>query len=115
MIDVSVSGKTPELFQKLEAAVSRIIRAHAEATAEMARSLMRGAPRPSLAGGPPAVRSGKYLESIGVIRENSLEAKVGASAEYAAFVEKERPLWGMALKEVLPTLEERLARELAAI
>jgi len=117
MIDLKFENQAPELFQKLEAAVARFIKAGAGQTADHARRSMRSAPRPSRPGGPPAVGSGEYLASIAVVQQSSLEAKVGASVEYAPIFEYElnRPLWGKTLVEVLPTMDEMLKREIAAI
>lgn len=117
MIDTRIENHTPELFQKLEAAVSRFITTSAGDIGERARSLMKGAPRPSVPGGPPAVRSGRYLSGIEVISRGSLEAKVGASAAYAPILENglDRPLWGKTLTEILPVLETRLAAEIARL
>jgi hypothetical protein len=117
MIDTRIENHIPELFQKLEAAVSRFITASAGDMGEKARSLMRAAPRPSLPGGPPAVRSGRYLGSIEAINKSSLEARVGASVPYAPVLEYglDRPLWGRTLVETLPTLDARLAAEISAL
>jgi hypothetical protein len=74
MIDVSVSNKTPELFQMLEAAVSRSIR---------------------VSGGHPYATanplSSRYGESIQIIKQNSLESRAGAKTGFAATAGIEDP------------------------
>lgn len=117
MIDTLIENHIPELFQKLEAAVSRFITNTAGDIGDRARSSMRNAPRPSIPGGPPAVRTGRYLAGIEAIAKSSLEAKVGASAVYAPILEYglDRPLWGRTVTEILPTLDARLAAEISGI
>ena len=117
MIDVSIQNSSPELFQKLEAAVARVVKTVADEAAQKARAMMKGAPRPSLPGGPPAVRTGRYLASIEVINTSTLEARIGAGVPYAPVLEygMDRPMWGPILAETLPTLEQRLTDELSRI
>lgn len=125
MLDVKIDNKIPELFQKLEAAVSRFVQTSAAGIGEAAKTAM-GGPRSgrlygshqaSAPGEPPASRSGKYLSSIEVLEGSSLEAKVGASVSYAPILEYglNRPLWSKVLTEVLPTLEAKLADEIAGL
>lgn len=125
MLDVRIENHLPELFQKLEAAVSRFVQGTAADIGEKARSAMGGprsgrlygSHRASAPGEAPASRTGKYLSGIQVIADSSLEARVGASAPYAPILEYglNRPLWGRTLTEVLPTLEARLADEIAGV
>lgn len=125
MLDLRIDDRTPELFQKLEAAVSRFIQSAADNAAEVAKTSMRepksgrtyGNHRASAPGESPASHSGRYLSGIEVIMQSSLEVKVGASAEYGMLLEygMDRPLWQNTLTEILPTLEQRLASEISAI
>ena len=125
MIDVKIDNKIPELFQKLEAAVSRFVQTTAEEMAGAARAAltgpksgrMYGRHRASAPGESPASRSGRYLAGIQVIQAGSLEAKVGASVPYAPILENEmnRPLWNRTLAEILPTLDGRLADAISEI
>jgi hypothetical protein len=125
MIEFTVEDHTPELFQKLEAAVSRFITSSAEAIAASARDKMKGSRsgrfygthRASAPGESPASFSGRYIGSIAVINKSSLETKVGASVPYAPILENgmDRPLWGKTLTEILPVLETRLGAEIAGI
>ena len=125
MIETRIENHIPELFQKLEAAVSRFVQTSAADLGEAARVAM-GGPRSgrlygshqaSAPGEPPASRSGKYLSGIEVLEGSSLEAKVGASVPYAPILEYglNRPLWSKVLTEMLPTLEAKLADEIAGL
>jgi hypothetical protein len=125
MLDIKVDNKIPELFQKLEAAVSRFVQTSAADLGDAARAAM-GGPRSgrlygshqaSAPGEPPASRSGKYLSGIEILEGSSLEAKVGASVSYAPILEYglNRPLWSKVLTEALPTLETKLADEIAGL
>ena len=69
---------------------------------------------PGRAAGQPL---GQYLSSIEVLEGSSLEAKVGASVPYAPILEYglDRPLWSKVLTEMLPTLEAKLADEIAGL
>jgi hypothetical protein len=125
MIETRVENHIPELFQKLEAAVSRFVQTSAADIAEAARIAMGGprsgrlygSHRASAPGEPPASRSGKYLSSIEVLEGASLEAKVAVGVSYAPILEYglNRPLWGKVLTEKLPTLEARLDDEIAGL
>lgn len=125
MLILRVDDHTPELFQKLEAAVSRSIKGAADDAAEVAKTSMRapksgriyGRHRASAPGESPASRTGRYLSGIEVVEQSSLEAKVGASAEYGPLLEYglDRPLWQQTLTEILPNLEDRLASEISTI
>ena len=125
MIEARIENHTPELFQKLEAAVSRFIKTSAGEMAERARALMKepksgrtyAGHRASAPGEAPASLSGRYLAGIQVIAENTLEAKVGASVSYAPILENgmDRPMWGRVLAEILPTLDRRLGEEIASL
>jgi len=125
MINTQSENKTPELFQKLEAAVSRFITATAGEIAGSARASMKtpksgrlyGTHRASAPGESPASMSGRYIDSIRIIQASSLEAKVGASVPYAPVLEYGlgRPLWGRTLVEILPVIETRLAAEIAGL
>jgi hypothetical protein len=117
MISTRFQNSSPELFQKLESAVARVVKAVADEAAEKARGMMKGAPKPSSPGGPPAIRTGRYLAAIDVINTSTLEARVGAGVPYAPVLEygMDRPMWGPVLSEMLPTLEQRLTDELSRI
>jgi len=125
MLDVKIDNKIPELFQKLEAAVSRFVQTSAADIGEAARVAMNapksgrfyGAHRASAPGEAPASRSGKYLSSIEVLEGASLEAMVGVNVPYAPVLEYglNRPLWGRVLTEKLPTLETKLDDEIAGL
>jgi hypothetical protein len=125
MIETRIENHIPELFQKLEAAVSRFVQTSAADIGEAARIAMGGprsgrlygSHRASAPGEPPATHSGKYLSSIGVLEGASLEAKVGAGVSYAPILEYglNRPLWSKVLTEMLPTLEVKLDDEIAGI
>ena len=131
---LTVKDKTPELFQKLQAAISRFVRKAAgyiegEIKSSMAepksgRSYPRGKDETHVASAPgesPAVDSSNLIGSIAPIFENSLEALVGAAVEYAQFLEfgtsqmAQRPVWEKTVEESLPTLEAFLASEIKAI
>jgi phage gpG-like protein len=124
MIETRIGNHIPELFQKLEAAVSRFAQTSAAGIREAARVAMNapksgrfyGAHRASAPGEAPASRSGKYLSSIEVL-EGSLEAKVGVSVPYAPVLEYglNRPLWSNIPTQMLPTLEARLDDEIAGL
>lgn len=131
MIEIKVDDKTPELMQKIEAAISRFVRKSALyiegelkssiAEPKSGRSYKRGKDKTHVASAPgesPASDSSNYIGSIQTIIESSLEAKVGTNVEYAVYLEEgtatieQRPLWEQTAKEVLPTLETLLANEL---
>ena len=125
MIEIRIENNIPELFQKLEAAVSRFVQTSAADIGEAARAAMNapksgrlyGAHRASAQGEAPASRSGKYLSSIEVLKGASLEAMVGVSVPYAPILEYglNRPLWSRVLTEKLPTLEAKLDDEIAGL
>lgn len=125
MIETRIENHIPELFQKLEAAVSRFVQTTAGEIAGAAATSMTapksgrmyGSHRASAPGESPASRSGRYLAGIEVIKTGTLEAKVGARAPYAPILENElnRPLWNKTLAEILPTLDGRLADAIRGI
>jgi hypothetical protein len=125
MLDVKIDNKIPELFQKLEAAVSRFAQTSAADIGEAARAAMGGprsgrlygSHRASAPGESPASRSGKYISSIEVLEGASLEAKVGVNVPYAPVLEYglNRPLWSKVLTQVLPTLDAKLNDEIAGL
>jgi phage gpG-like protein len=125
MIETRIKNHIPELFQKLESAVSRFVQTSAAEIGEAARAAMGGprsgrlygTHRASAPGEAPANRSGKYLSSIEVLKGASLEAMVGASVPYAPILEYglNRPLWNKVLTEKLPTLEAKLDDEIAGL
>lgn len=131
MIRVTVDDDTPELFGKLEKAISRFVRkgiTHIEgeikssiAEPKSGLEYKRGdkVHVASAPGESPASDSSNYLNSIGpAIFESTLEAKVGTPLEYPIYLEEEtediaeRPLWEKTQQEVLPTLETLLANEI---
>lgn len=130
-IKIKVTNKTPELMQKVEAATSRFVRKgvaaiEGEIKSSMAepksgREYERKGGRihvASAAGESPANDYGDYDGTIQSIFERTLEGKVGTPIEYALFLEEgtddieERPLWEKTAKEMLPTLEAMLEREI---
>ena len=134
MITIRVENRTPELMQKVEAAIGRFVRKSAlyvegEIKSSMAEpksgnSYKRGKDGTHVASAPgesPAVDSSNYIGSIQTLIENSLEAKVGTLLEYPVYLEEgtssiePRPLWEKTATEVLPTLENLLKNELRAI
>lgn len=133
-VKITVKDQTPELFQKLEKAISRFVRKGASHIEGEIKSSMaepksgatypRGEDKTHTASAPgesPAVDSSNLIGSISLIIENSLEAKVGTPVEYAEYLEdgtskmEPRPVWEKTAEESLPTLEALLAREIKAI
>lgn len=131
MITITVKDKTPELLQKMEAAIGRFVRKGAafiegELKTSMAgpksgRRYPRGREGFHIASAPgesPAVDSGNLTNSIVQVFPSTLEALVGTPVEYAAYLEEgtgrmqPRPLWEVTAKETLPTLEKMLRAEL---
>jgi len=126
MIETRVENHIPELFAKLETAVSRFVQTTAagEITGSVRAAMtgpksgrLYGSHRASAPGESPASRSGRYLAGIEVIRISTLEAKVGARVPYAPILENEmnRPLWNKTMAEILPTLDGRLSDAIAGI
>jgi len=129
MIEIRVDDDTPELFGKLEKAVSRFVRKSAlyiegELKSSMAEpksgnEYKRGenVHIASAPGESPAPDSSNFINSLQPIIE-TLEAKIGTPLEYPAYLEdgtdniEPRPLWEKTVQEVLPTLETLLAAEI---
>lgn len=86
---------TPELFQKLEAAMSRAVRKSAAyiegqlkiSMAEPKSGRMYGNHRASAPGESPAIDSGNLAGSVSMIFPSTLEAKIGTNVEYATYLE----------------------------
>ncbi len=133
MIEIRVKNQTPELMQKVEAAISRFVRKSAlyiegEIKSSMAEpksgnEYKRGTDKIHVASAPgesPAVDSSNLIGSI-MPQIKTLEAKVGTPVEYAQYLETgtsridSRPVWEKTATEVLPTLENLLKNELRAI
>ncbi|MCC6328994.1 MAG: hypothetical protein IT174_10790 [Acidobacteria bacterium] len=100
MITVSVKDRTPELMQKLQAAVEQfVVKGAAYIEGELVkesagkktgRSYPRGKEAVHTASAPgesPANDSSNLYGSIQIISENSLEAKIGTVVEYAVYLE----------------------------
>lgn len=128
---IEVRNNTPELMQKVEAAVSNFLVkgvAHIEqelkssmAEPKSGREYKRGGGRVHVASAPdesPAYDYGDYDNSIQLLLKNSLEAKVGTPLDYPLYLEdgtaqiEPRPLWERTATEVLPTLETMLTDEI---
>lgn len=128
-IRVTVEDRTPELFQKLDAAIGRFVRKgigfmEGRVKASMAEpktGRQYGKHRASAPGESPAVDSGNLIGSIQQIFPSTLEGRVGTNVEYAIYLEQgtarmaARPLWEKTRTESLPTLEQMLDREIAGI
>lgn len=129
-IKITVNDRTPELTQKLEAAIGRFVvkgAAYLEGQVESSmaepksgKTYRRGKEThtASAPGESPAIDSSNYVNLIDtIIAANRLEAKIGTSAEYALYLEdgtegmEPRPVWEPEAKEALPTLEKMLAAE----
>lgn len=118
--------RTPELMQKLDAAIGRFVvkgAAYIEGSlkismAEAKSGKAYGKHIASAPGESPAVDSSNLTGSITTIMESSLEAKVGTPVEYALYLEdgtskmEARPLWERTAKDSLPTLENMLKAEI---
>lgn len=128
-IVVKIEDKTPELFQKMEAAIGRFVRKGA-AFIEGALKTSMAEPKSggrygdhiaSAPGESPAVDSGNLIGSITQIFPSTLEAKIGTPVEYALYLEDgtgrmaARPLWQRTATESLPTLEAMLRDELKGV
>jgi hypothetical protein len=133
-IEIAIKDKTPELMQKLQAAVGRFVRKGAfyfegqlktsMAEPKSGRRYPRGKDSFHIASAPgesPAVDSSNYTNSLQVITDNSLEAKIGTPLLYPAFLEEgtdkiaPRPLWAKTAEESLPTLEAMLQAEIRGV
>lgn len=126
MIEIEVKDRTPELMQKVEAAIGRFIRkgiAYLDgqlksSMAEPKSGRSYGDHIASAPGESPAVHSGNLTNSIVEIFPSTLEGLVGTPVEYAGYLEDgtdrmdARPLWERERKEALPTLEKMLANEI---
>ena len=134
MIEITVKDETPELFAKVEKAVSRFVRKSvlyiegelksSIAEPKSGRAYKRGNGKTHTASAPgesPASDSSNYIGSIQTLFESSLERKVGTPLEYPIYLEEgtatieERPLWERTVEEVLPTLETLLASEMKGL
>lgn len=126
--------RTPELFQKLEAAMGRFVRKGAAyiegqlkssmAEPKTGRRYPRGKDGYHIASAPgesPAVDSGNLTGSIVQLFPSTLEARIGTPVEYALYLEEgtsrmeARPLWQPTVDEGLPTLEKMLRAEVASV
>lgn len=128
-ISVTVKDRTPELMQKLEAAIGRFVRKGVlflggQVKAKMAEpktGRMYGTHRASAPGEAPAVDSSNLIGSITEIFPSTLEGMVGTNVEYAIYLEQgtsrmaARPVWEKTRTESLPTLEQMLDAEIAGI
>jgi hypothetical protein len=128
-IRITVKDHTPELMQKLEAAIGRFVRKGAGyvkgqlvtkiAAAKSGRRY--GSHIASAPGEAPASDSGNLIGSITEIFPSTLEAKIGTPVEYALYLEEgtsrmePRPLWDVTAKESLPTLERMLKAEIRGV
>lgn len=68
--------------------------------------------RASAPGESPAKDTGAYSRSLEVVRKSSVEAAIETNLDYPEILEtkKNRPLWLVSVKDVLPELEEDLRR-----
>lgn len=128
-INVKVVDKTPELMQKLEAAIGRFVAkgaGHIEgrlkaSMTEPKSGRLYGDHRASAPGESPAVDSGNLIGSIVQIFPSTLEALIGTPVEYAVYLETgtsrmaQRPLWEKTIADELPTLEKMLDKEIDGI
>jgi hypothetical protein len=132
-ITIRVQDKTPELMQKMQAAIERFVADGADyiegqlkAELDKAKSgkAYKRKSREHIASAPgesPATDSDNLKDSITIILENSLEAKIGTPVEYALLLEDgtpggqmaPRPLWAATANSSLPTLENMLHNEIA--
>lgn len=125
-IEITVKDETPELLQKVNAAIGRWVRKAAAYVEGQLKSSMAepktgrryGDHIASAPGESPAVDSGNMTGSITQIFPSTLEARVGTPVEYALYLEDgtnkmaARPLWQKTASESLPTLEKMLKDEL---
>lgn len=133
MIEIIVHDESPELFGKLQEAVSKfqrkaIFHIEGEIKSSMAEPKSGNVyPRgtgehiASAPGESPAVDSGNLIGSIQSNFENTLEARLGTPVEYAEYLEDgtkymdQRPVWEKTVQEELPTLENLLALEIGRL
>lgn len=128
MIEVDIKDKTPELMQKVEAAIGRFVKKGADVIEQALRASMAepktgrmyGKHRASAPGESPAVDSSNLIGSIAQVFPSTLEALIGTPVVYAGYLERgtdgrmaARPLWEVTAKESLPTLEKILDQEIA--
>lgn len=132
MIEVIVTDGSPELFGKLQEAVSRFQRKsvlfiESEVKTSMAEpksgnEYKRGE-SVHIASAPGESPANDSSNLTGTIQPffDTLEAKVGTPVEYAEYLEdgtenmEARPGWSNVLQESLPTLENLLAYEIKGI
>lgn len=135
MAEISVRitrDDTPELMQKLDAALGRFVVKgigyldgevkSAMAEPKTGKSYKRGKSgihRASAPGESPASDSGNLIGSIQQIYPSTLEGLLGTNVEYAIWLEDltglNRPLWQKERDEGLPTLERMLKEEVEGI
>lgn len=128
-ISITIIDKTPELMQKLDAAIERfVVKGAAYIEGELKASMaepksgrMYGSHRASAPGESPAVDTSNLTGSIQQIFPSTLEAKIGTPVEYALYLETgtdrmaARPLWQKTADDSLPTLEKMLNEEIEGI
>jgi len=128
-ISIKVEDKTPELMQKLEAAIGRFVRNGIGFMEGQIKTQMEGAKsgryygkhRASAPGESPAIAEANLVNSIVQIFPSTLEGLVGTNVEYALYLESgtsrmdARPVWEKTRTESLPTLEQMLDSEIAGI
>lgn len=132
-ISITIRDRTPELMQKLDAAIERFvvkgadyIQGQLERTLNLGdrsgRIYKRGKTRihqASAPGEPPKSDSSNLVGSIQQIFPSTLEAKIGTPVEYALYLEDpnglNRPLWQKTADDSLPTLEKMLNDEIEGI
>lgn len=134
-VDIKITrDRTPELMQKLDAAIGRFVRKGAGyiegelktsmTAAKSGKQYKRGKDGIHIASAPgesPAVDSSNLIGSIQQIFPSTLEAKIGTNVEYAVMLEAgtsrmaARPLWEKTAKDALPTLEKMLAEEVKGV
>lgn len=121
-INVEISDRSPELFQKLQSGVEKFVTDGADYVESQLKTSMAepkhgnryGAHVASAPGESPAVDSGNLTGSIDIVQANTLEAKIGTPVEYSLYLEDgtsrmaARPLWARTAKESLPTLQAML-------
>ncbi len=128
-ITVKITDHTPELMQKMDAAIGRfVVKGAAFVEGQWKADMASGAKSgkrygkhiASAPGESPAVDSSNYINSLHtIIAANRLEAKVGTPLDYPLFLEygtskmAARPVVEKTAKESLPTLENILQSEIA--